>query len=385
MADKFPRGKAAIVGASTYGIGEAPGMQPNDMAGMAVLMALQNANMSLPDVDALFVCTSNDALSGLGVSEYLGIKPKFTDNNRTGGSAFMSHAIVAALALEAGYCDVAVVVHASNQRTGAGGLVSMRQASPYERPYKMMNPMSPYALAASRHMHQYGTTREHLAEVAVAARAWANLNPEAFMHGQPLTIDDVLKSRMVSSPLTVRDACLITDGAAAIVMVRADRAKDHNAKPVYVLGGAAATWHSDIACMPDLTVSAAAESGPRAFAMAGYRPKDVDVVQLYDAFTINTILFLEDLGFCPKGEGGRFVSGGTIAPGGKLPVNTNGGGLSYCHPGMYGLLAIVEAVRQVRGEGGERQIPNVNLALAHGNGGTLSSQATLVLGSEATL
>jgi acetyl-CoA acetyltransferase len=383
MSDNFPRGKAAIVGAATYGIGEAPGMKPNDMAAMAVLGALKDAGLGLKAVDGLFVCTSNDALSGLGVSEYLGIRPKLTDNNRTGGSAFMSHAVVAALALEAGYCDVAVVVHASNQRS-AGGLVSMRQASPYETPYKPMNPLSSYALAASRHMHQYGTTREHLAEVAVAARGWANLNPEAFARG-PLTIDDVLGARMVSSPLTVRDSCLITDGASAIVMVRADRANDHPKPPVYLLGGAAEVWHADIACMPDLTVTAATESGRRAYAMAGVGPGDIDVVQLYDAFTINTILFLEDLGFCPKGEGGRFVSGGAIAPGGKLPVNTNGGGLSYCHPGMYGLLAIVEAVRQVRGEGGERQIDGVDLALAHGNGGTLSSQATVILGSAATL
>ncbi len=383
MVDRFPRGKTAIVGAATYGIGEAPGMTPNDMAALAALGALAQAGLPLSAVDALFVCTSNDALSGLGLSEYLGIRPKFTDNNRTGGSAFMSHAIVAALALEAGYCDVAVVVHASNQRS-AGGLVSMRLASPYETPYRPMNPLSSYALAASRYMHQYGATREHLAEVAVAARAWANLNPEAFARG-PLSIDDVLASRMVSSPLTVRDCCLVTDGAAAIVMVRADRARDHAERPAYLLGGAAETWHSDIAAMPDLTVTAATESGRRAYAQAGVGPKDIDVVQLYDAFTINTILFLEDLGFCPKGEGGRFVSGGTIAPGGELPVNTNGGGLSYCHPGMYGLLAIVEAVRQLRGECGERQIAGAELALAHGNGGTLSSQATLVLGTEAAL
>lgn len=382
--ESFPRGRTAIVGAATYGVGEAPGMKPNDLAAMAVLEALKSADISLGMVDALFVCTSNDALSGLGLSEYLGIRPKLTDNNRTGGSAFMSHAIVAALALEAGYCDVAVVAHGSNQRTGSGGLVSMRQASPYETPYRPMNPLSSYALAAARHMHQYGTTREQLAEVAVAARAWANLNPEAFARG-PLSIDDVLRSRVVSSPLTVRDCCLITDGASAIVMVRADRAKDHAERPAYLLGGAAETWHADIASMPDLTVTAASQSGRRAYAMAGFGPDDIDVVQLYDAFTINTILFLEDLGFCPKGEGGRFVSGGAIAPGGALPVNTNGGGLSYCHPGMYGLLAIVEAVRQLRGECGERQIPDINLALAHGNGGTLSSQATLILGSEATL
>ncbi|MBA3055237.1 MAG: thiolase [Sphingomonadales bacterium] len=382
----FPRARTAIVGAATFGIGEAPGLTPMDMGATAVRLALADAGLSLPDVDGLFVCTSDDALSGLSLTEYLGIRPKFTDNNRTGGSAFMSHAIVAALALDAGYCDVAVVVHASNQRTSGKGLVSMRKSSPYEVPYRMLNPLSPYALAAQRHMYQYGTTRAQMAEVAVAARAWAIQNPEAFCYDKgPLTIDDVLQSRIVSSPLSVLDCCLVVDGAAAIVMTRADRAKDTRGKPAYLLGGAAEVWHSEIASMPDLTVTAASASGPRAFGMAGYGPADMDTVQLYDAFTINTILFLEDLGFCPKGEGGRFVEGGRLAPGGDLAVNTNGGGLSYCHPGMYGLLAIVEAVRQLRGECDVRQVKDANLALAHGNGGTLSSQATLVLGTGETI
>jgi acetyl-CoA acetyltransferase len=216
-----------------------------------------------------------------------------------------------------------------------------------------------------------------MAEVAVAARQWAQLNPAAFMRDD-LSIDDVLSARMVSDPLTVRDCCLVTDGAAAIVMTRADRAKDLRRPPVHVLGAAAATTHNQISSMPDLTVTAAAESGRRAYAMAGLGPRDVDVVELYDAFTINTILFLEDLGFCPKGEGGRFVAGGTIAPGGALPVNTNGGGLSCAHPGMYGLLAITEAVRQLRGEAAA-QIAGAEVALAHGNGGTLSSQSSVIL------
>jgi acetyl-CoA acetyltransferase len=227
-------------------------------------------------------------------------------------------------------------------------------------------------------MYEFGTTREHLAEVAVAAREWANQNPEAFAKG-PLTMDDCLNARMISTPLSAKDCCLVTDGAAAIVMTRSDRARDLRRAPVYVLGAAAATWHSQISSMPDLTVTAAVESGRRAYAMAGVGPKDIDVVELYDAFTINVILFLEDLGFCPKGEGGRFVEGGTIAPGGSLPVNTNGGGLSCAHPGMYGLLTMTEAVRQLRGEAAT-QIDGAELALAHGNGGTLSSQASVILG-----
>jgi len=219
--------------------------------------------------------------------------------------------------------------------------------------------------------------------VAVAARQWAATNDEAVERGR-LTIDDCLSSRMISTPLSKADCCLVTDGAAAVVMTRADRARDLKAQPVALLGAAAATHHHAISCMPDLTRTAAAESGPRAMAMAGVSPAEIDVVQLYDAFTINTILFLEDLGFCAKGEGGPFVASGAIAPGGDLPVNTNGGGLSCCHPGMYGLFAIVEAVRQLRGTAAN-PIAGAALALAHGNGGTLSSQATLVLGGPDSL
>jgi acetyl-CoA acetyltransferase len=382
--EDFPRGRTAIVGAATYGIGEAPGYRSMDLAAKAALAALADAGCRLSDVDALFVCTPDDAFSGLTAAEYLGIRPRFTENNRTGGSAFLSHVVVASLMLDAGYCDTALVMYGSNQRTAAGRLVTARVPSPYEAPYKPLTPVSSYALAAARHMHQYGTTREQLAEVAVAARQWANRNPEAFMHGD-LTIADCLRSRMVSDPISARDCCLVTDGAAAIVLQRADRAEDHPKAPVYVLGAAAATWHNTIDQMPDLTTTPAVESGVRAFAIAGVTPADVDVVELYDAFTINTVLFLEDLGFCPKGDGGRFVSGGAIAPGGTLPVNTNGGGLSCCHPGMYGLFTIVESCVQLRGEGGQRQVPQAELAVAHANGGTLSSQATVILGTGATI
>lgn len=385
MSEKFPRGKSAIVGAATFGMGEAPGYTALDLAASASRLALADAGIALSEVDALFVCTGDDALSGLSAAEYLGIRPRFTDNNRTGGSAFSSHAITAAIMLEAGYIDTALIMYGSNQRTGAGGLVSMRQASPYEKPYKPMNPLSSYALAAARHMHEYGTTREQLAEVAVAARQWANLNPDAYMHGKSLTVDDCLQSRMVSDPLSKSDCCLITDGAAAIVMTRADRATDLVATPVYLLGGAAAVWHSSVDQMADITVTPAQESGARAFELAGYGAADMDVVNLYDAFSINTILFLEDLGFCGKGEGGEFVRDGRIAPNGTLPVNTNGGGLSCCHPGMYGLFTIVESCLQLRGLAGARQIEGTRLALSHANGGTLSSQATLVLGTQETV
>jgi acetyl-CoA acetyltransferase len=245
-------------------------------------------------------------------------------------------------------------------------------------------PTSAYALAASRHMHQYGTTREQLAEVAVAARQWALLNPKAW-EKEPLTIEQVLNARMVSYPFTVRDCCLVVDGGGAIILTSAARAKSLRKKPAYVLGVGESLSHATISNMPDLTVTAAAESGPNAFGMAKLKPADVDMISLYDAFTITPILFLEDLGFCPKGEGGHFVSGGAIAPGGKYAVNTSGGGLSYCHPGMYGLLVMIEAIRQVRGECGTRQVKDCEVALAHGNGGVLSSQCTVIFGSESTL
>ena len=378
------RGRAAIVGAATYGIGEAPGQRPLDLAARAARLALLDAGLTLPDVDALFVCTPDDALSGLSAAEYLGIQPRFTENNRTGGSAFHSHVIVAALMLDAGLCDTALIMYGSNQRTAAGGLVSMRLASPYEKPYKPLTPLSSYALAAARHMHEYGTTRADLAEVAVSARRWAQLNPDAFARA-PLTVEDCLKARLVSDPLSVRDCCLVTDGAAAIVMTRADRARHLASQPIYLLGAAAATWYSGVDQSGDLTTTAAVESSRRAYEMAGVGAADIDVVQLYDAFSINTVLVLEDLGFCRKGEGGAFVRDGRIAPGGALPVNTNGGGLSCCHPGMYGLFTIAESCVQLRGQGGARQVAGAELALAHANGGTLSSQATMVLGTAATL
>ena len=381
----FPRGKTAVVGAATYGMGSAPGHEAIDLLAHASLRALADAGLKPSDVDGLFTTLPQDPFSSLTMAEYFGIHPKVTDNTRTGGSSFQIQAMWAALALEAGLCDVALIAYGSNQRSAAGGLVgSGGTPIVYEHRYKPMNPPSSYAMAAARHMHEYGTTRKQLAEVAVAARKWAQLNPEAFMRDE-LSIEDVLAARMVSDPLTVRDCCLVTDGAAAVVMVRADRAKDFPRKPAYLLGSASAAWHRSIANMPDLTVTAATESGSRAYAQAGVSAKDIDVAILYDAFTINTILFLEDLGFCAKGEGGAFVDNGGIAPGGRLAVNTNGGGLSCVHPGMYGLFTMVEAVEQVRGTAGARQVAGAKLAIAHGNGGVLSSQATAIFGSEETL
>ena len=378
------RGAAAIVGASLGGVPMAPGRSALEILGEAVHGALADAGLKLSDVDGLFTGSSYHFLAGLSVAEYLGIHPKFCEATMVGGSSYVGHLLTAAMALHTGQCEVALVCYGSNQGSGFGKLKSMAETPLYEAPYEPRYPISSYALAAARHMHQYGTTREDLAHIAVAARQWAQLNPLAYAR-DPLSIEQVLASRLVSDPLSVLDCCLVTDGGGALVLVRSERAKDFPKPPVYVLGAAAATWHRQIGSMPDLTVTAAAESGPRAFAMAGLTPKDVDVVELYDAFTINTLLFLEDLGFCAKGEGGAFVRDGRIAPGGVLPVNTNGGGLSCCHPGMYGMFLLIEAVQQLRAEAGERQVPGAEVALCHGNGGVLSSQVTALLGTAATV
>jgi acetyl-CoA acetyltransferase len=381
----FPRGRTAIVGAAVTGIDSKPGFSAMELLARAALLAIADAGLTPADIDGVFSTLPEDPFSAMSVPEYLGIRPRVVDSTRTGGSAFQVQAMWAALALDAGLCDAALICYGSNQRSGAGGLVrSGGTPFPYEAIFKPRNPTTSYALAAQRHMHEYGTSREQLAEVAVAARKWAQLNPDAFVR-DPLSIEDVLSARMVSDPLTVRDCCLVTDGAAAIVMTRADRARDLPRPPVYLLGAASATWHRNISTLDDLTVTAATEAAPRAFAQAGVTPSEIDVVELYDAFTINTILFLEDLGFCPKGEGGRFVADGAIAPGGRLPVNTNGGGLSCAHPGMYGLFTMVEAATQLRGTAGDRQVPGARLALSHGNGGVLSSQAVTIWGTDETL
>jgi len=374
------RAPAAIVGAATFGIGEASGFTSMDLAARAALAALDEAGIGLSEVDGLFIGQPSDFLSGLTFAEYLGLRPKLTNNNRTGGSAFLTHMNVAALALAAGEIDVALIAYGSNQRTGTGGLVSAAAPNIYEKPYSLRLPVGGYALAASRHMHEFGTTHDHLYAVVKSARDWAMLNPEAFLR-KPVTQEDYFNARMVSDPLSVLDCCLVTDGAAAVVMVRKDRVE--NRKAAYLLGLGEATDHYQIAQMPDLTTSAAKYSGQRAFAQAGITPADVDVVELYDAFSINTIMFLEDLGFCKKGEGGDFVASGVTGPGGSLPVNTNGGGLACVHPGMYGLFTVVEAYRQLTGSAGGRQVSGAEIAVAHGNGGFLSSQVTAILGSSA--
>jgi acetyl-CoA acetyltransferase len=379
------RGSVAIIGAAESDLGAVAAlMSPIDLMAQGVHRALADAGLSLRDVDGVFCATTQARTSAMSLLEYLGLTDAYTDSTIVGGSSFEIHVAHAHVALEAGLCNVAVVAYGSTQRTVGRRQASVREYNPYETPFRPFLPASAYAMAASRHMFEFGTTREQLAEVAVAAREWALLNPAAW-EKQPLTIADVLNARPISDPFTVRDCCLVTDGGGAIVMTRTDRARDMAKKPVPVLGWGQAITHASISSMPDLTRTGAIQSGAEAYKMAGMAPADIDVLALYDAFTINTILFLEDLGFCPKGEGGPFVQDGRIGPAGDLAVNTNGGGLSYCHPGMYGLFLLIEAVRQLRGECGARQVAAAEAAIVHGNGGVLSAQATVILGGPATV
>lgn len=393
------RGAAAIVGVAdaVSPDGQLDGSLRELEAGV-IREALDSAGLTLADVDGLATCTGGLMMPSVELAEYLGISPTWTDSTQTGGSSFEVHVEHAAAAIASGACDVVVVVYAQTPKStfkrggarflggapSAGGDLDAAPRVEWEIPYGIQLPIGAYALAASRHMAVYGTTSEQLAQIAVSTRQWATRNPRASLR-DPITIDDVLASPVSASPLHKLDCCLVTDGAGAIVLTSAERARDLRQRPAYVLGAGTAHSHSMISQMPDLTVTAGRESGAKAFAMAGVRPDDVDVAELYDSFTITVLLALEDLGFCPKGEGGPFVADGRLGPGGSLPAQTSGGGLAYTHPGMFGMFLLVEAARQIQGSSGDRQVPDVEVALAHGTGGVLSATSTIILGTEATL
>ena len=387
------RGKTAVVGLAESGCGIASGWSAMEIMANSVHDALDDAGIKLNEVDGVFAATAFHSMAAMSLSEYLGLKPKFADGSQIGGSSFLSHILTAALALDAGLINVAVVAYGSNQKS-IGGFKTISEAMPYEAQYEPRMPVTAYALAAKRYMHEFGASREDLANVAVSARDWALLNPRAYTYDKgPLTIEDVLSARPIVDPLGKLDCCLVTDGGAAVVMTRSDRAKDTKNTPIYLLGAAMEHHHRMVSEMPDLVRTSAIDSSQRAFKMSSYKATDMDSIQLYDAFTINTLLFLEDLGFCKKGEAIELVKNNNIGPSGSLKVNTNGGGLSCVHPGMYGLFVTLEAIRQLRNsEGdnvGERSdggwIDNAKLSVAHGNGGVLSSQVTNVWGVFETL
>ena len=359
-----------------------------EMQARVAKSALAEAGLRLGDVDGLLTA-GVWGLPGPGIfpsitlSEYLGIRPRFSDTTNIGGAAFEAHVGHAAMAIRQGLCDVALIVYGSTQRSEKNRTLGGRPTNltmQFENIWGMPAPVGAYAMAAMRHRHEFGTTSEQLAEVAVAARKWAALNPAATMRA-PLTIADVMASPMIADPLRQLDCCLVTDGGGAIVMTSEAHARAHGMRgPIHVRGFGESQTHWNIAEMPDLArLGSAKESGRRAMEMAGVRHDQIDVVQLYDSFTITVIMTLEALGFCAPGEGGRFVAGQRTAPGGDFPMNTSGGGLSYAHPGMFGIFLLIEAVRQLRGEAGDRQVADCELALVHGTGGALSSAATCIL------
>jgi acetyl-CoA acetyltransferase len=365
-------------------IGICPGKTALQLHAEGAKNALRDAGLELSDVDGLLTAGP----SVMGLAEYLGIEPSYIDGTSVGGSSFVIDVEHAAAAINAGLCSVALITHGEmgySARRGGASRGMMRMFDPesamaqFEMPYGVGGPPSVYSMACMRHMHQYGTTHEQLAEIAVATRKWAQLNPKAFMR-DPLTIDDVLSSRWIAYPFHLLDCCLVTDAGGACVVVSAERAKDMKKTPVWLLGSGESTTHQSMVNNPDLTQTPARYSGRRAFEMAGLTHEDIDVVEVYDSFTYTVLTTLEELGFCAKGEGGPFVSNQRTAPGGDFPMNTNGGGLSYTHPGMYGMFLIIEAVRQLRGERGARQVPNAKHALVNGTGGSLSSTGTLILG-----
>ncbi len=384
------RRRAVIVGVATSDYPRLPHLSEHAVHGQAADRALADAGLSFSDVDGL-ATAGFFPMYATGVAEYLGLHPTYMDETNFGGASFEVLVEHAAYAIEAGAAEVVLVTYGSVQLstmgrrlgTGGGGGGGFAPGPAIYDALWGNTLVGNYALAARRHMHEYGTTSEQLAAVAVTMREHARSNPQA-QERDPITVEDVVTSRLVADPLHLLDCCVISDGGAACVLTTEERAADLEKPPVYILGAAhATTHHMNMSAMPDLTVTPAAQSGPLAFARAGLGPSDVDVAQLYDSFTITVVLTVEDLGFCKKGEGGSFVEGGGLGIGGRLPTNTDGGGLSSCHPGMRGMFLIVEAVRQIRGECGPTQVPDARVAVAHGTGGMLSTGATLLLGREA--
>lgn len=380
-------GKTAIVGVHEHPTRWAPERSEFQIMAESARAALTEAGLTLSDVDGLFAASMTMGLMGVvELAEYLNLKPNYLDGTNIGGSSFVAHVNHAAAAISAGLCDVALILYgstaASNSLAIGTGMShgSRNAAESFMSPYGMTT-VGSYAMVAQLHMDRYGTTSEQLAEIAVTMRRHAGLNPLAKMRN-PITVADVLASRLISEPLHLLDCCIISDGGGAVVVTSIERARDLAQTPVVVLGCGEATCHQEIGS-PDLLTVAAAQSSARAFAMAGVERSDIDLAMVYDSFTITVLATLENLGFCKVGEGGDFVTGGRIGLGGELPVNPDGGGLSNNHPGMRGIFLVIEAAKQLRGECGQRQVHGARLAVAHGTGGSLGvshSGATLVLG-----
>lgn len=378
--------RVAIAGVALSDLGRVDDMTPYALHAQAARRALADCGLGPGDIDG-FASTGLGSLAPADVAEYMGLAPRWIDSTSVGGSAWEVMAAHAADAISAGHAEVVLLAYGSTARAdikkglrGASLDWGTRGPLQWEAPYGH-SLISKYAMAARRHMHDYGTTIEQLAEVAVAARANASVNPEAF-YRDPITVDDVLAGPMIADPFTKLQCCIRSDGGAAAVLVSEERARDLPKAPVWILGTGEHTSHVSLSQWPDFTTGPASVSGRMAFERAGLTPADVDVCELYDAFTYMLLITLEDLGFCAKGEGGAFVEGGRLLTSGALPTNTDGGGLSACHPGMRGLFLIVEAVRQLRGECGERQVEGAEVACVSGTGGWFCSSGTMLLGRD---
>jgi len=383
--------EAAIVGIYEYPKRRAPGVTALQIKAECAARALADAGLSWRDVDALYDAQDGAGMSGLGLSEYFGFKPNVIDTTAVGGSSYEFHAAHARRAIISGKAKVALLTYGSTAHsdsraigTGGGGMGG-GAPSPLDNmqsPYGMTL-IANYAMVAQRHMYQYGTTSEQLARISVATRAHAVRNPEAvqamidlgYQGTGEISVNDVLDSRMIADPLHLLECCMVSDGGGAVVIASPEVARDCRTKPVWILGSGEATKYSEN--NGDLTISAAAQSGPQAFGEAGVTAAEMDIAMIYDSFTITVLVMLEDLGFCKKGEGGRFVSEQRLHFKSPLKpaLNTDGGGLSSNHPGMRGLFLLIEAARQMRGES-TSQVEGARLAVAHGNGGMLATSHT---------
>ncbi|KHO21224.1 acetyl-CoA acetyltransferase [Mycolicibacterium setense] len=379
----MPTRRVAVVGAGLSECGRVPQMTAMGLMAQAARRAVSDAGLTKDDIDGFG--GHGTLLPPIEVSEYLGLRPRWVDATNVGGSSWEVMARHAVAAIATGEVDVILLTYGSTARSdvkrrvrGSVAAMSTGGAMQYEAPYGA-SLIAKYAMAARRHMIEFGTTVEQLAEVAVAAHEWAAMNPDAFERDR-ITLADVASAPMLADPFTAKHVCLRTDGGGAVVLASEAVARSCAKDPVWILGSADAASHVRMSEWGDFTTSAAAVSGPAAFARAGVRPADIDVCQLYDSFTATVLLTVEDLGFCAKGDGGKFIESGVLRPGGALPTNTDGGGLASCHPGMRGMFLLVEAVRQLRGECGDRQVDDAELACVHAMGGFFSHSATMILG-----
>ena len=375
---------AAIVGLYEWPKRVDPDVSAMEIKALSIHRALEDAGLKWSDVDGLYDANDGEGGGGLGLAPYLGLHPRVIDTTSVGGTSYEFQVAHALRDIAAGRVNVAVLSYgskAASQRIpiGTGGPrgTGNWQAN-MENPYGSTL-ISNYAMVAMRHMHEYGTTSEQLAEIAVTTRAHAMRNPQAvqamqdlqFMNIREITVADVMESRVIADPLHLLECCMVSDGGGALVLASPEIARGTKKKPVWVIGSGEAIQYKRNG--GDITTSAAAQSAPRAFGEAGVTPGEIDIAMIYDSFTITVAVMLEDLGFCKKGEVGDFVTGQNLRwdrPG--LTLNTDGGGLSSNHPGMRGLFLLLEATRQLRGES-TSQVAGAKLAVAHGNGGMLGS------------